>query len=150
MSDIKTRLHNLCLTYADERIATATEAIKAARDSSTDDTKSSAGDKYETGRAMMQLDIDRQTLQLGEAQKLKTFLERMKPENVSETVQNGSLAYTSQGIFYIAISIGQVELDGQKYFVISPASPIGAQLLKQKVGAKFSFNGKAYEIKAIE
>lgn len=150
MSDIKTRLHNLCLTYADERIANATEAIKAARDSSTDDTKSSAGDKYETGRAMMQLDIDRQTLQLGEAQKLKMFLERMEPENVSDTVQNGSLAYTNQGIFYLAISIGQVELDKQKYFVISAASPIGAQLMKQKKGAKFSFNGKPYEITAIE
>ena len=150
MSDIKTRLHNLCLTYADERIATATEAIKAARDSSTDDTKSSAGDKYETGRAMMQLDIDRQTTQLVEAQKLKMFLDRMAPENVSDTVQNGSLAYTNQGTFYLAISIGQVDLDGQKYFVISAASPIGAQLMKQKTGAKFSFNGKAYEIKAIE
>ena len=150
MSDIKTRLYNISLEYADERIATATEAIKAARDSSTEDTKSSAGDKYETGRAMMQLDIDRQTTQLGEAQKLRTFLERMEPENTSDTVQNGSLAITNHGTFYLAISIGQVDLDGQKYFVISSASPIGAQLMKQKAGGKFSFNGKNYVIKAIE
>lgn len=150
MSDIKTRLHHLCIEYADERIATATEAIKAARDSSTEDTKSSAGDKYETGRAMMQQDIDRQTLQLGEAQKLKTFLERMQPEHSGETVQNGSLAFTDQGIFYIAISLGQVDLDGKKYFVISSASPIGEKLMKQKAGAKFSFNGKDYKIKSIE
>ena len=150
MSDIKTRLYNLCISYADERIETATEAIKVARDSSTDDTKSSAGDKYETGRAMMQQDIDRQTLQLGEAQKLKTFLARMEPENSSDTVQNGSLAYTNHGVFYLAISIGQVDLDGDKYFVISSASPIGAQLIKQKAGAKFSFNGKNYEIKSIK
>lgn len=150
MSDIKTRLYNLCIAYADERIETATEAIKVARDSSTDDTKSSAGDKYETGRAMMQQDIDRQTLQLGEAQKLRTFLERMEPENSSDTVQTGSLAYTNHGIFYMAISIGQVDLEGEKYFVISSASPIGAQLIKQKAGAKFSFNGKNYEIKSIK
>lgn len=150
MSDIKTRLHHLCIEYADERIATATEAIKAARDSSTEDTKSSAGDKYETGRAMMQQDIDRQTLQLGEAQKLRAFLERMEPEHSSDTVQNGSLAFTDQGIFYIAISLGQVDLDGQKYFVISSASPIGEKLMKQKAGAKFSFNGKDYKIKTIE
>jgi transcription elongation GreA/GreB family factor len=150
MSDIKTRLHNLCISYADERIQTATEAIKVARDSSTDDTKSSAGDKYETGRAMMQLDIDRQTVQLGEAQKLRTFLGRMEPENSSDTVQSGSLAYTNHGVFYLAISIGQVDLDGNKYFVISSASPIGAQLINQKAGAKFSFNGKNYEIKSIK
>lgn len=150
MSDIKTKLYNLCIEYADERVATATEAIKAARDSSTEDTKSSAGDKYETGRAMMQQDIDRQTLQLGEAQKLKTFLERMQPEHSGDTVQNGSLAFTDQGIFYIAISLGQVDLDGQKYFVISSVSPIGEKLMKQKAGAKFSFNGKDYKIKSIE
>lgn len=138
------------MAYAEERIANATEAIKAARDSSTEDTKSSAGDKYETGRAMMQLDIDRQTLQLGEAQKLKTFLERMDPENLSDTVQNGSLAFTNQGIFYLAISLGQVELDKKKYFVISPSSPIGTQLMTQKVGGKFTFNGKDYKVTAIE
>lgn len=150
MSDIKTRLYNLCIAYADERIATASEAIKAARDSSTEDTKSSAGDKYETGRAMMQQDIDRQTLQLGEARKLKTFLERMKPENSTDTVQNGSLAITDQGVFYIAISLGQVDLDGNKYFVISSASPIGSQLMKQQPGGKFTFNGKVYKIKSVE
>jgi transcription elongation GreA/GreB family factor len=150
MKDIKTSLYSLCIDYADERIATATEAIKAARDSSTEDTKSSAGDKYETGRAMMQQDIDRQTLQLGEAQKLKLFLERMEHVNSTDTVQNGSLAVTNQGTFYLAISIGQVDLDGEKYYVISPASPIGAQLMKQKVGAVFTFNGKNYKIKAIE
>jgi hypothetical protein len=150
MSDIKTKLYNLSIAYAEERIATATEAIKAARDSSTEDTKSSAGDKYETGRAMMQLDIDRQTLQLGEAQKLKTFLERMDPDNSSDTVQNGSLAFTNQGVFYLAISLGQVDLEGKKYFVISGSSPIGAQLMKQKAGSKFSFNGKDYKITAIE
>jgi transcription elongation GreA/GreB family factor len=149
MNDIKNRLFNLCMAYVDERIANATEAIAAARDSSNDDTKSSAGDKYETGRAMMQQDIDRQTLQLGEAQKLKIFLERMEPENQSETVQNGSLVYTNYGIFYLAISIGQVELDGTSYFVISGSSPIGAQLINQTPGARVSFNGRDYKIESI-
>jgi hypothetical protein len=149
MNDIKNRLYNLCVAYADERIANATQAIAAARDSSTEDTKSSAGDKYETGRAMMQQDIDRQTLQLNEAQKLRTFLERMKPENQSDTVQNGSLAYTNHGVFYLAISMGQVDLDGKTYYVISGGSPIGAQLLNQHAGARFTFNGRDYEIQSV-
>ena len=150
MSDIKIRLYNFCFEYAEERILNATEAIKAARDSSTDDTKSSAGDKYETGRAMMQQDIDRQTLQLGEAQKLKGLLERIEPGKITHTVQNGSLVYTNQGVFYIAISAGITEIDRQNYFIVSAASPIGSQLLKKTAGDKFSFNGKQYEIKSIE
>ena len=150
MNDIKNRLFNLCMAYVDERITNASEAIAAARDSSNDDTKSSAGDKYETGRAMMQQDIDRQTLQLGEAQKLKIFLERREPENQSDTVQNGSLVYTNHGVFYLAISIGQVDLDGNSYYVISGSSPIGAQLINQPPGAKVSFNGRDYKIQSIE
>jgi len=150
MNDIKNRLYNLCVAYAEERIDNAAQAIAVARDSSTEDTKSSAGDKYETGRAMMQQDIDRQTLQLGEAKKLKTFLERMQPENQSDQVQNGSLVHTNHGVFYLAISMGQVELDGKTYYVISGASPIGGQLMNQSPGARFSFNGRDYEIKSVE
>ena len=149
MNDIKNRLYNLCIAYADERIDNASQAIAAARLSSTEDTKSSAGDKYETGRAMMQQDIDRQTLQLNEARKLKTFLERMEPENQSERVQNGSLAYTNHGIFYLAISMGQVDLDGKTYYVISGESPIGAQLMNQRKGARFTFNGRQYEVQSV-
>jgi len=149
MNDIKNRLYNLCVAYAEERIENASQAIAVARDSSTEDTKSSAGDKYETGRAMMQQDIDRQTLQLNEAQKLKTFLERMEPENKSDTVQNGSLVNTNHGIFYLAISMGQVELDGATYYVISAGSPIGAQLMNQSAGARFSFNGRDYQIESV-
>jgi len=149
MDDIKKRLYNLCIAYANERIDNASQAIAAARISSTEDTKSSAGDKYETGRAMMQQDIDRQTLQLNEAQKLKTFLERMEPESRSDQVQNGSLAYTNHGTFYLAISMGQVELDGQTYYVISGASPIGTQLMHQQKGARFGFNGREYEVQSV-
>ena len=149
MNDIKSQLYNFCMEYAEERISTANEAIKAARDSSNDDTKSSAGDKYETGRAMMQQDIDRQTLQLGEAQNLKALLERIEPQRVTETVQNGSLVFTNQGIFYIAISAGLMELKQKSYYVISAASPIGLVLLKKAAGEKFTFNNKNYVIEAV-
>lgn len=150
MSDIKSRLYNFCLDFANERILTASEAIKAARDSSNDDTKSSAGDKYETGRAMMQQDIDRQTLQLGEAQKLKLLLTKIDPEKITDTVQNGSLVFTNQGIFYIAISAGLIKIDNQNYLIVSAASPIGTQLLTKAKGSKFQFNNRPYEISSVE
>jgi len=54
MSTIKEQLHNLCITYVQNRMQAAEDAFRAAEQASNDDTKSSAGDKYETGRAMMQ------------------------------------------------------------------------------------------------
>ncbi len=150
MANVKKELYNQCLAYVEQRIHTAENAIKAARESANDDTKSSAGDKYETGREMMQQEIDRNTTQLREAQKLKQILELVDSEKATEIVQNGSLVFTNHGIFYIAISCGQLSIEGENYFAISSASPIGAKLMRQKTGAGFDFNGKEFKISNIQ
>lgn len=149
MMQLKLQLYNQCLAYSGSRIETAQLAISAARESANEDTKSSAGDKYETGRAMMQQEIDRHTLQLMEARKLKLLLEQIKPEHQSDDVQAGSLVVTNQGIFYIAVSAGTLSFNGNNYYAISALSPIGARLLGQKEGLSFDFNDKKYLIENI-
>jgi hypothetical protein len=69
--DIKIKLYQYCVEFIDKRIAGAREAIQIAQDSANEETKSSAGDKYETGRAMAQLEIEKNTTQLEEALKQK-------------------------------------------------------------------------------
>lgn len=150
MADIKEKLHHLCMAYVDDRIASAQQAITAARESANDDTKSSAGDKYETGREMMQQEIDRNRKQLEESQKLKLVMEQIDPGKSTDMVQNGSLVNTNYGKFYISISRGQVLLDDSNYFAVSSVSPIGIKLMKQKAGHEFDFNGKLFRIESIE
>ncbi|MES3017541.1 MAG: 3-oxoacyl-ACP synthase [Bacteroidota bacterium] len=150
MSDIKEKLHRICIDYVEERIASAQHAISAARESANDDTKSSAGDKYETGREMMQQEIDRNRKQLEEAQKLKLVLEQIDPVKLTEVVQNGSLVSTNFGKFYISISRGQISADECNYFAVSSVSPIGLKLMKQKAGFEFDFNGKSFQISKVE
>lgn len=149
MVQLKFQLYDQCLAYAQSRIETAQSAISAARESANEDTKSSAGDKYETGRAMMQQEIDRHSLQLLEARKLKQLLEQIKPEHESDNVQAGSLVITNQGAFYIAVSAGTLSVNGHNYYAISALSPIGARLLRQKEGLSFEFNHKTYVIENI-
>ena len=120
------------MVYVNERIATAQQAINSACESANDDTKSSAGDKYETGREMMQQEIDRNREQLDEAKRLKFDLEQIKPLKITENVQNGSLVSTNYGKFYIGISRGQIIMNGRNYFAISALSPIGSKLLNKK------------------
>lgn len=149
MIGIKEELHRLCLEYVNERINTAQQAINAARESANDDTKSSAGDKYETGREMMQQEIDRNRRQLEETKKLKLLLDQIDPLKSTDTVQNGSLVITNYGKFYISISRGQILLKGSHYFAISAVSPIGVMLMKKKRGSVFDFNGKRFIIEDV-
>jgi transcription elongation GreA/GreB family factor len=145
----KQQLYALCRAYIEQRIATAQDAIRTAQSSANEETKSSAGDKYETGRAMMQLEIEKNTIQLAEAQKLKQLLEQIDPERKMNKVQLGSLVITDQGNFYIAISVGQLQHDGKTYFAIAPTSPIGLKLNGHMAGDVVSFNSKNYSIKEI-
>jgi predicted Zn-dependent protease len=150
MSEIKEKLHKQCMDYVEERIASAEHAIAAARESANDDTKSSAGDKYETGREMMQQEIDRHRKQLEESQKLKLILDQIDPSRTTAVVQNGSLVSTNLGRFYISISRGQMQVDDRTYFAVSAASPIGQKFLKQGPGYEFDFNGKLFRIDQVE
>lgn len=149
MSSLKQQLHSRCLTYVDERIKAAQEAIHIAQQSANEETKSSAGDKYETGRAMAQLEIEKNGVQLAEALRLKQTLEQILPDLETKTVHVGSLVTTNQGNYYIAISAGQFIINEEVYFVISQASPIGQKLMGLHVEQCFSFNKREFSVLQI-
>jgi transcription elongation GreA/GreB family factor len=149
MVDLKQELYKRCLLVAEERIKTAQNAIMAAREASEDDTKSSAGDKYETTREMMQQEISRNEIQLAEARKLKQSLSKINPDKNSDTILPGSLVITNKGTFFISISAGSIEMDGKTIFTVSPASPIGQQLRGLRAGETFHFNGKEFKIQEV-
>ncbi len=149
MSELKKTLFNQCLDYVQMRMQAAQQAINEAQKASNDDTKSSAGDKYETGRAMMQQETDRNLLQLNEANKLKVALNLVSTSGSSETAETGSLVITDNGSFYIAVSAGVLTVNNDNYFAISPASPIGLKLKGLKAGDNFTLNAKPYQVKMV-
>lgn len=145
----KSKLYEKCVAFLDERIDTAQTALLQAQEASNDDTKSSAGDKFETTREMMQQDISRNKRLLMDAKQNLLVLESIKDAPTSETVRNGSLVATSEGTFYISVSAGQLRIDDTTYFAVSALSPIGQQLLGKRIHEQFSFNGKQYLINEI-
>ena len=147
---MKEHLYAACMAYVQQRVQTATEAMQAAQESANAESKSSAGDKYETGRAMAQLERDRHAQLLADAQRMRQELEHIDPTAPSgAVVRPGSLVLTAAGNFYIAISAGRLVVDGQTYMAVSPASPIGALLRGKSVGDSIMFNKQAYLIKAV-
>jgi len=149
LSEIKAQLHAKCLAYIDQRIDAARKAIEEAQASANEETKSSAGDKYETGRAMMQLEIEKNSTQLAESLKLKRSLLEINPEQNASTVQRGSLVITDQFTYYIAIGAGQIEVRGKVYLTVSPVSPVGTKLIGLKAGQSFQMNGKTISIERV-
>lgn len=146
---LKEHIHKQCLAYIADRIQTAQQSIASAQETSHSETKSSAGDKYETTRAMMQIDIERHSKRLAEAQDLQQILLQINVQARQEIVGLGSLVHTNQGDFFIAIGIGQLKVIDKMYFVISPTAPIACLLMKKRVGDSFIFNQKNYVILEI-
>ena len=142
----KEALLALCQHYVQQRIDTAKEAMQAAQESANSESKSSAGDKYETGRAMAQLERDRHAQLLAEAMKLNQELSRLNIDKTYDNSQPGSLVITNRGNFFISISAGKLTFDGKDYFAISAASPIATVLASKKIGDSATFNKLTYQI----
>lgn len=133
----------------DERMQNAWTAMQAAQASANSESKSSAGDKYETARAMGQLDRDMHARMYEQARQERTMVERIDLTVIFQKVAFGAFVHTSMGIFFIAVSIGQIRLEKETIMVISPQSPVGALLVGKQQGDEFTFRGTTYQINAI-
>ena len=148
-SSLKQSLYSHCQQYVRQRIDTARSAMEAAQASANEESKSSAGDKYETGRAMAQIERDRHAQLLAEAKKLEQDLNHIDIDKPASTVRPGSLVMTNRGRFFISISVGKITVEGVDYFAVSVASPIGAQLIGRGVGDTITFNKMSYQVLAV-
>ncbi len=141
----KEKIYDSCNSYVHERMETALQAIASVQAAGEEDTKSSAGDKYETGREMMKQEIERHQQLLTQAQQMEQVLTKLTLQQ-HKIVGPGSLVQTDEGLFYLAIGIGRLVVEGEEVFVLSPSSPVGKLLIGKGVGDSFSFNTKTYKV----
>lgn len=146
--EIKQFLISKIIEEIDERISAETQMIESARETANSDTKSSAGDKYETTRAMMHLEQEKYSQQLAESLELKKKTQLIPIDSTFDKVQSGTVVCTSIGNFFIAISAEEIELEDEEYTPISLASPIGEALNGKTSGVSFIFRQR--EVKILE
>ncbi len=147
---LKKELLDRCYRYLNDRIDTYKNAIEEAQGCANNETKSTAGDKHDTSRAMMQLAVEQNGKHLAEAEKLKGILVQIDPDKTITTVSLGSIVFTDKGNFFLSISAGKIESNQTVFFAISPGSPIGQALRNHKKGDDFNFNGNCYHILDIQ
>lgn len=114
------------------------------------ESKSTAGDKHETGRAMIHLEQEKLHSQLAEAQQLLAELSQIKPEQNLQSIQKGALVNTNRVSFYIAVDLGKVNFEEKDIFVVSSQSPIGKQMLGKRLGESFKMNGTEYAVTSVK
>lgn len=146
---LKTKIHKACLDFVDQRINNFMMSYTSSVESGNADSKSSAGDKHETGKAMAQLEQEKAAHQLNEAKELKAVLEKINPEVKHQVIAEGSLVNTNNGLFYIAIGIGKLEVENNKVVVISAQSPLGKCMLGQMKGKTVCYNNLNYSVRNI-
>ncbi|MFY0628835.1 MAG: 3-oxoacyl-ACP synthase [Flavobacteriaceae bacterium] len=128
---------------------TIEKTIQSHRSALSSETKSSAGDKHETGRAMLQLEMEKAGQQLVSIQQMKETLAKVDILKKSSVACLGSLIETNLGNYFLSISAGQLTVATNPYFAISVSSPIGKLLLGKKEGETLFLNGKEINIQKI-
>ncbi len=125
------------------------KTIKSIEIALENESKSSAGDKHETGRAMLHLEMEKASQQFEVVTSMKEVLQRIDLKPASNHVRLGSLVDTNQGCYFISISAGQINVNDKAYYAVSTSSPIGAQLLGKTEGEQIMMAEKKIQIRAI-
>jgi len=146
---MKELLFNKLSDLLEDKLNLLNKAIKETIESRDLQTKSSAGDKHETSRAMMQIELDNLSMQLKKNNALKFELSKINLSKKHQVVDCGSLVLTNEGSYFISIGIGKVVVDNETFYCVSLGSPIGKQLYNKKIGDSFSFMNKELLIQKI-
>ena len=145
----KQELYNKCLQFIDNRMETVQNTIKDIQKALTTETKSSAGDKHETGRAMLQLEREKAGNQFSEIKKVKEALFRVNIEKPSNIVVLGSIVFTNHANYFVSISAGELKIKDLTFYAISPATPIAKKLLGKQKDDPISFRSSTFVITKI-
>lgn len=146
---IKEQLYKQCKSFIENRLKTVQETIAGIQESLLSETKSSAGDKHETGRAMLQLEREKAGQQLAQIQKTNLILSKIDYQKSANKVSLGSIIYTNKVNYFIAISAGVIEYNNESFYAISANTPI-AQLLMSKVeGDTVAFRDNTFTITKV-
>ncbi|MGL4597341.1 MAG: hypothetical protein ACRCYO_07435 [Bacteroidia bacterium] len=146
---MKANVFNACLEILNKKIQAHELSLHELIAGAANDSKSTAGDKHETARAMMQLEQEKLSKQLSELRTQKNVLEQLREARVGERVGAGSLIKTDKGILYLSIALGRITIDGATVFALSPQSPLGEKLIGKKKGDLVEMNGAKYVIAEI-
>jgi hypothetical protein len=146
----KEKVFTACIELLNEKIDYLNVSLNDLASGSENDAKSSAGDKHETARAMMQIEHEKLGRQREEFIRQKNELSQIDLKRKSEVLMKGSLLKTNQGYLFLAVPIGKIIVKSIPVIVLSPLSPLGQKLMGMKASEAVEVNGAKYIIEELE
>jgi hypothetical protein len=147
-SELKENIIAHCKDIFQRKLLLVNEELKHLSAAIAEDTKSSAGDKYETSREMANLEKEKLH---GQALSFKNSLTSLSilPQSSSTKIVLGSLIKTNREWIYLSISLGQLEVEGENVLVISPLAPLARLLMDKQKGETVTLRDNNYHILSI-
>ena len=147
--DLKQKTHARCHKLLNSKIQELSAILQSLSESASKDTKSSAGDKHETARAMIQIEQEVVGKQLSEVLAQKSVLDKIDPAVALSQIMKGSLVKTNKGYLFLSIALGKITVDEESVLVISTRSPLGIKLAGLRLDETASVNGTDYKVESI-
>jgi hypothetical protein len=149
MKGLKEQAFLACENIIRKNLADLQLALAGVTESMESESKSSAGDKHETGRARMQHEHAQIAAQAVQQKLLLEELDKIRHFEQGEGIGHGSLVETSRGFFLIAVPTAKLNVEGVDIQVISPLSPFGKLLLGLQNNSEFSSGNTHYKILGV-
>lgn len=131
------------------RVSALEKALDDSRSEMVSESKSTAGDKHETGRAMAQLEQEKLGRQVLSARELKMALAQINGNDNHKKIQFGSFVKATNGVFFFSVGIGKLTVENESIFCLTMTSPLGNFLKGKSAGDSIQFNGKTISIEEV-
>ncbi len=146
----KAEIHSVILQHLEERMEQGRKDFQLAKESRDSDTKSSAGDKFETGREMMQREMDKISAALDMQKNQLTRVQRISLNENKTRIGIGSYITTDAENYYVSVGLGKLTCRETAFYAISADSPLGELLMGKQVNDIIELRGRKITLKSIQ
>lgn len=145
----KEKVIAVCNVLLQQKITNLHTALNSVNEAAGNETKSTAGDKHETAKAMMQLEQEKLSNQLSILKSQLNELQKIQVDTQHNIIGNGSIVKTNNGILFIGIGLGKLKIEEAEVFAISSLSPLANLLNGKKVNDSVKLNETNYIVLEI-
>ena len=143
---IRTSLLKACAKFLNQKKEILNKAMNGLKDDLENESKSSAGDKYETGREMINIEWNKLSSQLHQYDQLSVILNRIQAHQATGNIMLGSIVFTEAANYFISVPVGEISVENEKFYAIGAQAPVAQNLLGKKAGETFDLNGIEFNI----
>jgi hypothetical protein len=144
--DLKKKLLAECFKMQRNIVNNARNAMLEAQESANEQDDNTEEKLFDSYREEMQNKRDMFAKQYEKVLEEMALLNKVDPEKAYDTASFGTVIITEAQSLFVAISLGQITIDGKAYFAVSPSAPLFKAISGKKKGETFMFRDKPVKV----